>query len=122
MSYKIVTNKPGNKVVMRVWANTELSLANLQSNNSEVVESAHITQILGHTEGTANVNYWRANTSDANNKILQLPTAAMYWDFSGNGLGVDADNDTANIIFTTDSSNTMIIVEFKKVSNYSVQS
>jgi hypothetical protein len=122
MSYKIVTNKPGNKVVMRVWANTELSLANLQSNNSEVVESAHITQILGHTESTANVNYWRANTSDANNKILQLPTTAMYWDFSGNGLGVDADNDTANIIFTTDSSNTMIIVEFKKVSNYSVQS
>jgi hypothetical protein len=121
MSYKIVTNKPGTKVVMRVWANTELSLANLQSNATEVIVSAHITQISGHTEGTANVTYWRANTSDANNKILQIPTTAMYWDYAGTGMVPDSDKDTANIIFRTDSSNTMILVEFKKISNYSVQ-
>ena len=119
MSFKIVTNKPGNKVVLRVWANTELSLANLQSNSAEVIVSAHITQISGHTQGDANVTYWRANTADANNKILQIPTTAMYWDYAGTGMVPDADKDTANIIFVTDSSNTMMLVEFKKISNYS---
>lgn len=119
MSYKIVTNKPGNKVVMRVWGNTDISIANLQSNASEVVVSAHITQISAHTEGTANVTYWRANTTDANNKILQIPSTGVYWDYAGTGMVADADLDTANIIFQTDSSNTMILVEFKKISNYS---
>lgn len=122
MSYKIVTNKPGTKVVLRVWANTELSLANLQSNSSEVVTSVHITQMSGGTEGNANVSYWRANTTDANNKILQIPSTAVYWDFAGTGMIPDADKETANVIFRTDSSNTMLIVELKKISNYSVQS
>ncbi len=122
MTYKVVTNKPGSKVVLRVWANTELSLANLQSNSSESVVSAHITQLSGHTEGAANVTYWRANTTDANNKILQIPSTAVYWDFAGTGMVPDADKETANIIFRTDSSNTMILVELKKISNYSAQS
>lgn len=119
MSYKIVTNKPGSKVLLRVWGNTNISVANLQSNSSEVVTSAHITQIMGHTEGAANVSYWRANTSDANNKILQVPTTATYFDFSGTGMGVDADKDTANIVFITDSANSMYSIEFRKISNYS---
>lgn len=119
MSYKIITNKPGSKVLLRVWGNTNISVANLQSNNSEEVASAHITQIIGHTEGTANVTYWRANTSDANNKILQVPTTATYFDFSGTGMGVDSDKDTANIVFLTDSANSMYAIEFRKISNYS---
>jgi hypothetical protein len=119
MSYKIITNKPGSKVLLRVWGNTNISVANLQSNSSEAVVSAHITQIIGYTEGVANVTYWRANTSDANNKILQVPTTATYFDFSGTGMGVDTDVDTANIVFITNSANSMYAIEFRKSSNYS---
>lgn len=119
MTYKIVTNKPGSKVLLRVWGNTNISVANLQSNSSENVLSAHITQISGHTEGNANVTYWRANTTNANNKILQIPTTATYFDFSGTGMGVDIDKDTANIVFVTDSANSMYAIEFRKISNYS---
>jgi len=121
MTYKVVTNKPGNKVVLRIYANTELSIANLQSNNSETVTAAHVTQIFYGADSAASgsITMHRANTSSSNNLILRVPAGTSdYVDMTGAGLKMDHDLRTANIIFTL-PANTHMVAEFKKESNYS---
>lgn len=122
MSYKIVTNKLGSKVVLRVWGNTNIAVSDLALSTNEIVTAAHITQLLGATEGAGEFTYWRANTSDANNRILRVASQDnAYIDLAGNGLTPDKDLQTANIIFVVGTANTNMTVEFRKTSNFSTE-
>lgn len=121
MSYKIVTNKPGGRVLMKVWGNTNINVATFQSNNSETISKLHLSMVLGGSEGSSNTLYYRANTSDANNLCLRIVSQDnVNYDLSGNGLMPDADLQTSNVIFVVSGTATFFLAEFKKESNYSV--
>jgi hypothetical protein len=120
MSYKIVTNQKGSTVLVRMWANTDLPVANLTVNSSiETVSSAHLTKIWCGASAAGEVRVARgANTTDANNVVLILPGAdQQYIDFAGTGVTIDYDKQTANIVFTA-TSNTVAYLEFRKTSTF----
>ena len=125
MSYKIVTNQKGSTVLIRMWANTDLPVANLTVNSSiETVTAAHLTKIWCGTNGaTGDIRVGRgANTSDSNNVILILPAGdQQYIDFAGTGVTIDYDNQAANIVFTATSANTVAYLEFRKTSTFTSQ-
>ena len=120
MSYKIVTNKIGTRAVMRVYANTNISVNALSVGAGENVTAATLTQIYFVSNNAAASAYWRANTSVANNSILKLiPNDHGYIDLAGVGISADYDLRTANIVFVVpgSSSDTSIIAEFHKISS-----
>lgn len=121
MTYKIATNKIGGKAVLRVYANTNISVNALSVGAAEVVTSATVTQIFYTSNNAAASGYWRANTSVGNNAIIKLlPNDHGYFDFTGVGVGPDQDLKTANIVFVVpgSSADTVIIAEFHKESTF----
>ena len=116
----IVTNKKGGKVVFRGVANTTLQLADLRKDAGETVVSATLTQLWVSSEGaTGGLTYHRINTSDANNICFRTVSAdSSYYDFAGNGVKVDEDLKTGNIIFVVPNATTHFIAEFHKTSTF----
>lgn len=118
MSYKIITNKIGTRAVLKVYANTNISV-NALAMTGETVAAATLTQIFFQSNNAAASGYWRANTSVANNNVLKLlPNDHAFMDFAGVGISPDNDLKTANIVFTIPGTgDTMVIAEFHKLSN-----
>lgn len=119
-NYTIVTNKIGTKATLRIIGNTNFSVNTLSVGSQEVVGAATLTSIYVTSNDATSSSYYRANTSNAQNRILTLlPNDHGFFDFAGNGISPDNDNKTANIIFNiTGANNTVIIAEFHKQSSY----
>lgn len=119
-NYTIVTNKLGTKAVLRIIGNTNISVNTLSVGEGETVGAATLTNIYVTSNDATSSAYYRANTANAQNRILTLlPNDHGFMDFAGNGISPDADNKTANIIFeVAGANNTVIIAEFHKQSTY----
>lgn len=118
-NYTIVTNKIGTKATLRIIGNTNFSVNTLSVGSQEVVGAATLTSIYVTSNDATSSSYYRANTSNAQNRILTLVPGNDYFDFAGNGISPDNDNKTANIIFNiAGANNTVIIAEFHKQSSY----
>lgn len=118
MAYKIITNKPGTKTVLRIYGNTNFSVNTLSVGATEIVGAASLTQVFHSSNGGTSTVYWRANTSVANNACWRMISGESgYTDFAGVGVGADVDLRTANIIFVVPDASTTIIAEFHKESN-----
>ena len=117
----IVTNQPGNRIVIRGSANATYQLSDLAT-SSETVTSATLAQIYCSSEGGGSVVVWRANTTDANNAIMRIASQDNgYFDFAGNGVVPDADKKTANVIIQVAGANTHYVVVLHKQSDRSYQ-
>jgi len=118
MTYKIATNRIGTKTVLRIYANTNVSVNALSIGSTEIVGAATLTCIYCTGDGAQSVVYSRGNTSVSNNNIARFwPQDNGFIDFAGNGTQPDADLKTANIIFTVPTANVQIVAEFHKVSS-----
>lgn len=118
MSYKIITNKIGSRVVLKVTGNTNISVNALSIGAAEVVTGATLTQLFFTSSDTANSSFWRANTSVANNNILRLTAPGDYFDFTGVGISPDVDLKSANVVFVVPGTETTIVAEFHKDSTF----
>jgi hypothetical protein len=116
----IVTNKKGGKVVFRGSSNTTLALADLKKDVGETVTAATLTQLWVSSEGASGgLTYHRANTSDANNVCFRAVSGdSSYYDLAGNGVKVDEDLKTSNIIFVVPNGTTNFVAEFHKTSTF----
>jgi len=117
----IVTNQPGNRIVIRGSANASYQMSDLAT-SSETVVSATLAQVYCSSEGGGSVVIYRANTTDANNAIVRVASQDNgYFDFAGNGVVPDADKKSANVIIQVSGANTNYIVVLHKQSDRSYQ-
>lgn len=117
----IVTNQPGNRIVIRGSSNATYQLSELAT-ASETVTSATLAQIYCSSEGGGSVIVYRANTTDANNAIMRMASQDNgYFDFAGNGVVPDADKKSANVIIQVSGANTNYVIVLHKQSDRSYQ-
>ena len=117
----IVTNQPGNRIVIRGSANATYQMSDLAT-SSETVVSATLAQVYCSSEGGGSVVIYRANTTDANNAIVRVASQDNgYFDFAGNGVVPDADKKTSSVIIQVSGANTNYVIVLHKQSDRSYQ-
>ena len=117
----IVTNQPGNRIVIRGSSNGTYQMSDLAT-ASETVVSATLAQVYCSSEGGGSVIIYRANTTDANNAIVRMASQDNgYFDFAGNGVVPDADKKSANVIIQVSGANTNYVIVLHKQSDRSYQ-
>jgi hypothetical protein len=114
----IVTNKKGGKVVVRGTSNTTVTLDSLKKDNGETVDAATLTQLWVSCGAAGGVQYYRANTTDANNLCFRVGPEANWADFAGNGVKIDEDLKDQQIIFVVPDGASVFVAEFHKSSTY----
>lgn len=103
----IIINKSMRRAVIRVTANTTITLANLATSNTETVDAVGITQV-----------FWAvgSNSSIARgaNVVLSFPqTTAGHHNFMGHGIALN-EFSSANLVFTLPDATSFMVVEVSK--------
>lgn len=110
MAFDIVSNNAAkNRVVVRFTGATNEAV-NSFSSGTESIVGMRLTQIWAGCNNNIGVLYGRGATTLFRTGV----TDSVWHDFAGNGVSIDADLNTANVVVTIAGANNFAVCEFSK--------